>query len=73
MNKQTYVTTDELAKRLHYDPRYIRERLKDAVLFEGVHYIRPFGGRKLLFVWERIEEDMKRYSENAAPFLGVGA
>lgn len=36
----------------------VRERLKDSVLFEGVHYIRPFGGRKILFLWEKIEEDM---------------
>ena len=40
---ETYITTDELATRIHYDARTIRTRLKDAVLLEGVHYIRPFG------------------------------
>jgi hypothetical protein len=55
---QTYLTTDELSSRIKYDSRTIRERLKDSVLLEGVHYIRPFGGRKILFIWERIEEDM---------------
>lgn len=55
---QTYLTTDELSARIKYDSRTIRERLKDSVLLEGVHYIRPFGGRKILFIWERIEEDM---------------
>jgi len=55
---QTYLTTHELAQRIKYDPRTIRERLKDSVLLEGVHYIRPFGGRKILYLWERIEEDM---------------
>lgn len=54
----TYLTTDELSVRIKYDPRTIRERLKDSVLLEGVHYIRPFGGRKILFLWEKIEEDM---------------
>ena len=58
MTEQTYLTTDELSARIKYDPRTIRERLKDSVLLEGVHYIRPFGGRKILFIWERIEEDM---------------
>ena len=29
---QTYLTTDELATRIHYDARTIRTRLKDAVL-----------------------------------------
>lgn len=54
----TYLTTDELSSRIKYDARTIRERLKDSVLFEGVHYIRPFGGRKILYIWEKIEEDM---------------
>ena len=55
---QTYLTTDELSARIKYDPRTIRERLKDSVLLEGIHYIRPFGGRKILYVWEQIERDM---------------
>lgn len=55
----TYITTEELSERIKYDPRTIRERLKDSVLLEGVHYIRPFGGRKILYVWEAIERDMR--------------
>ena len=53
----TYITTKELAERIHYNERTIRNQLKDSVLIEGIHYIRPFGGRKILYVWERIEED----------------
>jgi hypothetical protein len=56
----TYLTTDELSSRIKYDARTIRERLKDSVLLEGVHYIRPFGGRKILYIWEQIEADMAR-------------
>jgi hypothetical protein len=59
MAAETYLTTEELADRIKYDPRTIRERLKDSVLLEGVHYIRPFGGRKILYVWEVIERDMR--------------
>lgn len=54
----TYLTTDELASRIKYEPRTIRERLKDSVLLEGVHYIRPFGSRKILYLWEKVEKDM---------------
>lgn len=64
---QTYLTTDELASRIHYDARTIRTRLKDAVLLEGVHYIRPFGGRKLLFIWESIQRDIGKFSARRAP------
>lgn len=56
---QTYLTTEELSTRIKYDPRTIREQMKESVLLEGVHYIRPFGGRKILYVWEVIERDMK--------------
>lgn len=56
---QTYLTTDELSAKIKYDARTIRERLKDSVLLEGTHYVRPFGGRKILFVWETIERDMR--------------
>lgn len=64
---ETYLTTDQLAERIHYDPRTIRDRLKDSVLLEGIHYIRPFGGRKLLYVWEAIERDIGQSSGRCAP------
>lgn len=54
----TYLTTEELSARIKYDARTIRERLKDSVLLEGTHYVRPFGGRKILYLWENIERDM---------------
>lgn len=60
----TYLTTEELAARIKYDPRTIRERLKDSVLLQNRHYFRPFGGRKILYIWEAIERDM--FEENMA-------
>ena len=68
---QTYLTSDELSSKIKYDVRTIRERLKDSVLLEGIHYLRPFGGRKILFVWEAIERDMKIASFQAP--VGVSA
>lgn len=56
------LTTDELSARIKYDVRTIRERLKDSVLLEGVHYFRPFGGRKILYIWEQIQADMMAQS-----------
>lgn len=66
MNQPTYLTTDELAARIKYDARTIRNRLKDSVLLEGTHYIRPFGGRKILYLWEAIERDMQVRVENTS-------
>lgn len=66
---QTYLTTEQLSERIHYDIRTIRDRLKDSVLLEGIHYIRPFGGRKLLFLWEAIERDIGQASANRGPLI----
>ena len=63
---QTYLTTEELSHRIKYDTRTIRDRLKDSVLLEGKHYFRPFGGRKILYIWEAIERDMKRSEDSVS-------
>lgn len=65
----TYLTTEELSARIKYDPRYIRSFLLDSVFIEGVHYIRPFGRRKILFVWNVIEEEMRKASNDEAPII----
>ena len=56
---QTYLTTQELSQMIKYDERTIRNQLKDSVLIEGIHYFRPFGSRKILYIWEQIEKDMR--------------
>lgn len=61
---QTFLTTAELSKLIKYDSRTIRERLKDSVLLEGIHYIRPFGGRKILYIWEAIQKDIGKKTTN---------
>ncbi len=59
MNTETeFLTTRELSERIKYDERYIRESLKDKVLKKGLHYIKPFGGRKTLYLWEAVKEAM---------------
>ena len=60
----TYMTTTELALKIKYKPKTIRETLVDKVLFEGRHYIRPFGQRRLLFLWEHIEQDIKGLNDH---------
>ena len=65
MSATTFLTTDQLAERIRYDVRTIREQLKDSVLIEGVHYVRPFGRRKILYIWERIEKDILNSSNFA--------
>lgn len=54
----TYLTARELADRIKYKPNVINNLLKDSVLIEGVHYVRPFGRRKVLYLWEAVERTM---------------
>lgn len=70
---QTLLTCEELAKQIKYDPRYIREHLKDSVFIEGVHYIRPFGRRKILFIWEAVEREMFSPSRRLASVIPLAA
>ena len=67
----TYLTTAELAERIKYDARTIRNQLKDSALLEGIHYIRPFGGRKILYLWEKIEADMYKAPGLDALMMGI--
>lgn len=72
----TYLTTEELAERIKYDCRTIRQSLKDTVLLEGLHYIKPFGRRKILFLWEAVEKEMlggaKKHERLAIPMANGG-
>ncbi len=54
----TFLTTEELSTKIKYDSKYIRQFLMDTVFIENIHYIRPFGRRKILFIWEAIEAEM---------------
>ncbi|PKO43534.1 MAG: hypothetical protein CVU29_10840 [Betaproteobacteria bacterium HGW-Betaproteobacteria-22] len=65
MSATTFLTTNQLAERIQYDVRTIREQLKDSVLIEGIHYVRPFGRRKILYIWETIENEILK-SKNFA-------
>jgi len=56
----TYLTAKELSERIKYKPNVINNCLKDSVLLEGVHYLRPFGRRKVLYIWEAVEEVMRK-------------
>lgn len=55
---KTLLTTKELAARIRYSPTYINAKLRDSVFIEGKHYVRPFNGNKVLYIWEAIEVEL---------------
>jgi len=67
------LTTEELSARIKYDPRYIREHLKDSIFIEGIHYIRPFGRRKILFIWDAIEQEIMKSMQPTLPMIPLAA
>jgi hypothetical protein len=68
----TYLTTEELAERIKYSKYHIRNHLVDNVLIEGLHYTRPFGGRKILFIWENVEKAMGVTPRDVVPLASGG-
>lgn len=58
--KETHLTLQELSERINYKPQTILRKLIGKHLIEGIHYFRPFGGRKMVFIWEPINRDMRR-------------
>mgnify|MGYP000854535637 CR=1 FL=1 len=54
----TYIDAQELGTRINYNARYINDVLRGKCFIEGRHYVRPFGRRKILYIWENIESDM---------------
>ncbi|QDF75269.1 MULTISPECIES: hypothetical protein [Shewanella] len=55
---QTLITGRELAERIKFSANYINSTLRDSVFTEGKHYIRPFNGRKILYIWEEVEAEL---------------
>lgn len=53
-----YITVEELAELTHYSKNSILRGHISRNLIEGIHYVRPFGGKRKLFIWENIEKDM---------------
>ncbi|WP_019589425.1 MULTISPECIES: hypothetical protein [unclassified Thioalkalivibrio] len=68
----TYLSSAELAEKLHLNPRYVNNVLRHECLSEGRHYVRPFGRRKVLYIWETIEEDMFTDAVAATPMANGG-
>lgn len=60
MTDLTLLSPDEVAQKLNMSTRYFRNVVMKRALVEGVHYIRPFSGRKILLIWERVEEEILR-------------
>lgn len=46
--------------------------LKDSVLLEGVHYVRLFGRRKVLYLWEAVERTMLVGGARSAALMTMG-
>lgn len=62
----TLLTLQQLSERVGLKPETIMRTKVDTILLAGKHYVRPLGGRKLMFIWESIFEDMmKGYGADA--------
>lgn len=52
---EEYLTVKEVAQRLKYEPRTIKDKMHDGTFILTVHWLRP-KGRRPLFKWSKVVE-----------------
>lgn len=70
----TFYSASQLSAHIPYDARYINNVIRDKYFIEGKHYVRPFGGRKILYIWEIIKKDIleNKFDECLIPLSSGG-
>ena len=70
---QRLLTAKELAARIKFSANYINSKLRDSVFIEGKHYIRPFNGKKILYIWEEVEAELYQSATRNAAYIPLAA
>jgi hypothetical protein len=68
---RTLLTAQELAALTKYSESTIVRGHVARALVDGVHYVRPFGGKRKLYIWEAIEHDMFNPAHLATSELSI--
>lgn len=71
--KHTLLTANELSARIKFSANYINAELKDSIFIEGKHYVRPFNGRKILYIWEEVEAYLYASAERNAFYIPMAS
>jgi hypothetical protein len=58
----TYITLEELSLRTTYSKATLSRGHITQNMIEGIHFVRPLGGKKKLYIWDAIERDMLKMS-----------
>ena len=66
---RTLLSSSQLAERISFSSAYINHALKDTIFLQGQHYIRPFGGRKIFYIWEEVEKEM--FKTTVRPVIAI--
>ena len=70
---RTLITTRELSAKIQFSAGYINRVLKDTIFLEGIHYIRPFGGRKIFYIWEAVEAELSAHTVRPKQLIPMAA
>ncbi|CAM3881564.1 Transcription-repair coupling factor [Rheinheimera salexigens] len=70
---KTLLTTKDLSTKIQFSSGYINRVLRDTVFLEGIHYIRPFGGRKIFYIWEAIEKELFSHTVRPRQLIPMAA
>ncbi len=70
---QRLLTAKELAAQIKFSANYINSKLRDSVFIEGKHYIRPFNGKKILYIWEEVEAELYQSATRNLAYIPMAA
>jgi hypothetical protein len=62
--KEEYLSVSQLAERIPYKPKTIRNLMCQGVFLEGVHFTRLTG--RPIFLWSRVQELLQEGSSGRA-------
>ncbi len=62
-SQSTLLSAKELSEFIKFSPDYINRKLKDRVFIEGIHYVKPFGSRKILYVLEAVIKELNKQEQ----------
>ncbi len=70
VGSEEYLSVDQLAHRIPYKPKTIRNLLSRGVFIEGIHFTRLTG--RPIFLWSRVEQ-LLREGKNGRKGFGRNA
>jgi len=73
MDKEEYLSIQELSKRIPFRVQSIRNMISKGIFRLGEHYVKPGGKGRPVFLWSKVEQWLRRgEQEQVVPLVRGG-